>query len=129
VVSADLSDMGMPGARADTLRSVAKAIDGGEVQLDAGADREEVETGLTSIKGVGPWTASYIAMRALKDPDAFPAKDLGLIRALERLGAPSAGASLLEMAERWRPWRAYAVHHLWASLTEEDVPRRDGRRR
>jgi AraC family transcriptional regulator of adaptative response / DNA-3-methyladenine glycosylase II len=118
LVSADLDGLGMPGARAETLRSLAKAIDGGEVELDAGADREEVETRLTAIKGIGPWTASYIAMRALKDPDAFPAGDLGLVRALERLGAPSTGASLIQLAERWRPWRAYAVHHLWSSLSE-----------
>jgi len=68
------------------------------------------------LPGVGPWTASYIAMRALGDPDACPVADLGLRRALERRGLAADQKSVAARAEAWRPWRAYATHHLWASL-------------
>ena len=81
--------------------------------LDGGADRAEVQRRLLEIPGVGPWTATYISLRALGDPDAFPAGDLGLRRAAERLGLPSGAAALEERSERWRPWRAYAAHYLW----------------
>jgi AraC family transcriptional regulator of adaptative response / DNA-3-methyladenine glycosylase II len=69
---------------------------------------------LLEIRGVGDWTAAYIAMRALGDPDAFPAADLGLRRAAGELGLPGSPAALAARAERWRPWRSYAAHHLWA---------------
>lgn len=65
-----------------------------------------------ALPGIGPWTVAYIRMRALSDPDAFPATDVGVLRALAALGA-GAGVAV---AERWRPWRSYAVHHLWATL-------------
>ena len=71
---------------------------------------------LQKLPGVGPWTASYIAMRTLGDPDAFPVTDLGLRRALERSGLTTRPRAILARAEAWRPWRAYAAHHLWASL-------------
>ena len=66
------------------------------------------------MPGIGPWTAAYIAMRALRDPDAFPVGDLGVRLGFEALGLPSAPADTLGYAERWRPWRAYAVMHLWS---------------
>ncbi|MEA2446910.1 MAG: AraC family transcriptional regulator [Actinomycetota bacterium] len=120
VADADLTGLGMPGARMNTLRSIAGALDSGRLDLDPGADRDEVATRLHAIKGVGPWTVAYIAMRALKDPDAFPGADLGVLHALEALGVTGKTA-IAEAAERWRPWRAYAVQHLWASLGPKDL--------
>ncbi len=76
----------------------------------------EVAAKLQELRGVGPWTASYVAMRALGDPDVFLATDLGVRRALERLGQPGDPRSAEALAERWRPWRSYAVQYLWASL-------------
>jgi AraC family transcriptional regulator of adaptative response / DNA-3-methyladenine glycosylase II len=86
--------------------------------LDPGSDREEAHRKLLSLRGVGPWTASYVAMRALGDPDAFLPTDLGVRRAVSRLGYAGDPAGVAALAERWRPWRAYATQHLWASLGE-----------
>ena len=80
---------------------------GGTLELDHGADPQETAARLAELPGVGPWTTSYILMRAVRDPDAFPAADLGLRRALDLLGG-TVGRS-----DRWRPWRAYAAVHLW----------------
>jgi AraC family transcriptional regulator, regulatory protein of adaptative response / DNA-3-methyladenine glycosylase II len=74
------------------------------------------------LPGIGPWTASYIAMRALGDPDAFPAADLGLLRAFEQHGIAANRKSIEKRAEAWRPWRAYATHHLWANHAANAVP-------
>jgi AraC family transcriptional regulator, regulatory protein of adaptative response / DNA-3-methyladenine glycosylase II len=104
------------------LRGVVRALEGGEIVLDPGADREEAARRLASIRGVGPWTVSYVAMRALGDPDACVSADLGVRRALRRLGYAEDPASVAALAGRWRPWRAYAVQHLWASLDAEKEP-------
>ncbi len=85
--------------------------------LDRDANREQTMEQLLKLPGVGPWTASYIAMRALGDPDALPVTDLGLRRAFEQRGLASDRRNIAIHAEAWRPWRAYATHHLWASLT------------
>ena len=79
----------------------------------------EIELGpaLLELPGIGPWTVSYIAMRALRDPDAFMPTDLGVRRGLERLGQDPHPAAASELAERWRPYRAYAMQHLWAALS------------
>lgn len=101
----------MPAARRATLRAVAQAVVTGELDLDGGADRTETERRLLALPGVGPWTASYIALRALGDPDAFLPTDLGL-----RRGAAAVGLdpnTLASHAARWRPWRSYAVIRLW----------------
>jgi AraC family transcriptional regulator of adaptative response / DNA-3-methyladenine glycosylase II len=119
VAEADLSGLGLTTGRMDTLRAVASAVAAGVVVLDPGADREETRRALLSLKGIGPWTADYVAMRALGDPDAFPVADLGLRQALERLGSPMDARSLTLRAEAWRPWRAYAALHLWSSLADE----------
>ncbi|MEA2461262.1 MAG: AraC family transcriptional regulator [Actinomycetota bacterium] len=119
IADADLSDLGMPGARAETMRSIARALADDELDLDPGADRRESLQRLATIKGVGPWTLSYISMRVLKDPDSFPWGDLGVAHAMERLGGMKGKTAVLTAAERWRPWRAYAVQHLWASLSEK----------
>jgi AraC family transcriptional regulator of adaptative response / DNA-3-methyladenine glycosylase II len=107
---------GLPGGRHEALVTLARRLERGEISLDPGADRDEAHRRLLSVPGIGPWTASYVAMRALGDPDAFPATDLGLRRALVRYGYPDDVRSVETLAERWRPWRSYAVQHLWKSL-------------
>jgi AraC family transcriptional regulator, regulatory protein of adaptative response / DNA-3-methyladenine glycosylase II len=110
-----LKKLGMVGARAGTIVTVAKASLDGTLdwsrleELPGDAAQRELE----SIPGIGPWTASYLRMRVLGDPDAFPGTDLGVIRAMERLGVPR--NRIVATAERWRPWRAYVVMLLWAS--------------
>jgi AraC family transcriptional regulator of adaptative response / DNA-3-methyladenine glycosylase II len=78
---------------------------------------------LRALPGIGPWTAGYIAMRALRDPDAFLADDVGVRRAAELLGFRGAPKELEHLAERWRPYRAYAIQHLWALVAGEAVHR------
>ena len=116
LANADLSTLGMPKARAATLSAMAVTVLR-EPQILAGSgDLEQAVARLRAIPGVGEWTAQYIALRQLREPDAFPASDLGLIRALADASGkrPSAG-EVLARAERWRPWRAYAAQHLWAA--------------
>jgi AraC family transcriptional regulator, regulatory protein of adaptative response / DNA-3-methyladenine glycosylase II len=103
----------MPASRRHTLVRLAEAVAEGKVAIDPGADREELTRGLEAMPGIGPWTAGYIGMRAVGDPDAFIAGDLGVQRALAQLGAPHDARAAATIAERWRPWRAYAVAHLW----------------
>ena len=101
--------VGMPGARARTLLALAGAIASGDLVLERGADPDQVRDRMLALPGVGPWTASLVAMRALGAPDAFPGGDLGVLRALGVKSAREAEAR----AEAWRPWRAYAAMHLW----------------
>ena len=108
-----LIDLGLTGKRAQTLQGVAQALVSGELRLEPASDVEAAVAALKNLPGIGDWTASYIAMRALRDPDAFPQGDLGLIKALQ-LDKPKA---LLAVAEAWRPWRSYAALHLWNSLS------------
>lgn len=106
-------DLPMPRRRGEAIRLLAAAVASGEIDLSGRASAPELIASLTKIKGIGPWTAQYIAMRALNDPDAFLHGDLVLLRiAREQLGIDSS-RQLLEHAERWRPWRAYAGMHLW----------------
>jgi AraC family transcriptional regulator, regulatory protein of adaptative response / DNA-3-methyladenine glycosylase II len=114
----DPATLAMPRARAKALTELARLISGGDLSLGAGADRASAEAGLLSIPGVGPWTASYIAMRALGDPDAYPVGDVALRRALAQLGHPKGKGEELRCSEEWRPWRSYAVIHLWRSLAD-----------
>jgi AraC family transcriptional regulator, regulatory protein of adaptative response / DNA-3-methyladenine glycosylase II len=112
----DLTALGMPRSRAETLSSVAAAAIGNPDLFGANCDLEEAVARLRSIRGVGEWTAHYIALRQLREPDAFPAADVGLMRALaDHQGRRPSAAELLVRAEAWRPWRAYAAQHLWAS--------------
>jgi AraC family transcriptional regulator of adaptative response / DNA-3-methyladenine glycosylase II len=105
--------LGMPRARADAIVEVARAVESGELDLSGEADLTATRERLRAIRGVGAWTEEYVAMRALGDRDAFPVTDLGVRRGFRRLGLPDDERSMLEHAERWRPWRAYAVIHLW----------------
>lgn len=110
VADFDLRAIGLPASRARALRELAARAAGGELRFDASP--REVRQRLLDIKGIGPWTVEYIAMRALGDRDAFPAGDLGLRKAIDREQPPSA-AELEAMAEAWRPVRAYAAILLW----------------
>jgi AraC family transcriptional regulator of adaptative response / DNA-3-methyladenine glycosylase II len=105
--------LGMPRGRAEAIVSVARAVTRGELDLSGAAEIGQTLDAFMSIRGVGEWTASYVAMRALGDPDAFPVSDLGLRRGAAALGLAGDPASMRERAERWRPWRAYAAMHLW----------------
>jgi AraC family transcriptional regulator, regulatory protein of adaptative response / DNA-3-methyladenine glycosylase II len=105
----------MPAARRRSLAALVDALATRLLTLDPGCDREQAIFTLSALPGFGPWTTQVIAMRALGDPDAFPAADLGVRRAAEALGLPSAPVALTAHAERWRPWRAYAVQYLWAA--------------
>ena len=118
----------MPASRRKTIAALAEALAEGDLSIDSGADPQAVRTGLLALPGIGPWTAGYVAMRALGDPDGFLPTDLGVRHALEGLGCAGDPRSAGELAERWRPWRAYAVAHLWNSLAAKG-PRRRGRRR
>jgi AraC family transcriptional regulator of adaptative response / DNA-3-methyladenine glycosylase II len=107
--------LGMPGARARTVIAIARAVSDGKIELTPNADIETTLEKLRALPGVGEWTAQYIAMRALAWPDAFPHTDLGVMKALGETNA----RRVLDAGEAWRPWRAYAVMHLWQSLAKE----------
>jgi AraC family transcriptional regulator of adaptative response / DNA-3-methyladenine glycosylase II len=115
---------GLPRARAAAAAARARACADAPALLEPAGDLAASLERLAELPGVGPWTAQVIAMRALREPDAFPASDLGLLRALERRGVRPTPAELVRRAERWRPWRAYAVMHLWAGAAH--VPPRAG---
>jgi AraC family transcriptional regulator, regulatory protein of adaptative response / DNA-3-methyladenine glycosylase II len=103
----------MPRGRAEAIRGVAELVAVGQLDLSGSASAEDVLHILGEIRGIGPWTLAYVAMRALRDPDAFLPGDLGVRKGFEALGLPSGAKDLVDRAERWRPWRAYAVMHLW----------------
>ncbi|WP_345628824.1 DNA-3-methyladenine glycosylase 2 family protein [Rugosimonospora acidiphila] len=103
----------MPTARRATIRALAAAVASGELCLDDGADRAETEAALRRIPGIGAWTAGYVAMRALGDPDVFLPTDIAVRRGAARLGLPTDPTELEAHARRWRPWRSYAVLRLW----------------
>jgi AraC family transcriptional regulator of adaptative response / DNA-3-methyladenine glycosylase II len=106
----------MPSARAAALRALAGAVLADPLIFGPRRSLEEGITRLQSLSGIGEWTAQYIAMRELREPDAFPASDIGLLRAMAAGdGQRPSPAALLARAERWRPWRAYAALHLWAA--------------
>jgi AraC family transcriptional regulator, regulatory protein of adaptative response / DNA-3-methyladenine glycosylase II len=118
--------LAMPAARRSAVRQLASAVAEGSLVIDPGSDPEDVRRRLVAQPGIGAWTASYIAMRALGDPDAFMPTDLGIVRGLERLGCRGGVAAAVAAAERWRPWRAYAMTHLWALDTRRERTGRQG---
>ena len=116
LAKADLANLGMPNARAMAVTSLARAISADPMIFSRSASLEETIVKLRSLPGIGEWTAQYIAMRELREPDAFPAADIGLMRAMASAdGRRPSPAELLARAEAWRPWRAYAALHLWAA--------------
>jgi AraC family transcriptional regulator of adaptative response / DNA-3-methyladenine glycosylase II len=125
VAQANLAQLGLTGARAAAVKSLARAVL--ERRVDFGAAPAEVAAALARLPGIGPWTAQYVALRALGDRDAFPYGDWVLRRMAAPAGAPPLSARELEQrSERWRPWRAYATVHLWRAAGEvaAGAPRR-----
>ena len=118
IAEADLARLGVPATRRATVRGLARAVAGGTLALDPGADRNETYQQLLQVPGIGEWTAGYIVMRALGDPDTFLASDLGIKKAGVRLGIGSNPRAISEHAAAWRPWRSYATHQLWATLSD-----------
>lgn len=116
LAEAPIEDIGVPRARADTIRALAAAVRDGRLSFDPTSDFDEARQQLTAVPGIGDWTAEYIALRALGDPDAFPASDLCLRRAMSREGSPMTATALRARAERWRPWRGYATMLLWTGV-------------
>ncbi|MEV0233295.1 Ada metal-binding domain-containing protein [Nonomuraea sp. NPDC050786] len=109
LLDTDLTGLGLTNRRIATLKHLADRLAIGHIDLDGGQDPAEAVAALLEVPGIGPWTASYIALRALRDPDAWPAGDLVLRKRMACLGIPD------DHIERWRPWRAYAALHLWSS--------------
>ncbi len=122
LAQADLSRLPMPRARSASLEALARAVAADPLMFGPRRGLDEAITALKALPGVGEWTAQYIAMRELREPDAFPAADVALLRALQDAGGkrPTA-AQMLARAEAWRPWRAYAALHLWASLAPSQL--------
>jgi AraC family transcriptional regulator of adaptative response / DNA-3-methyladenine glycosylase II len=116
IAGIDPEALPMPRARGRALVGLAAALVSGEVVLDRGAERDAVRAALLGLPGIGPWTADYIALRALAHPDVFLPSDVGLRRALARLGADG---DLAAAEAAWRPWRSYAALYLWNSLALE----------
>jgi AraC family transcriptional regulator of adaptative response / DNA-3-methyladenine glycosylase II len=116
LADADLGAIGLTRQRAATLRAIARAVCDGRASFRPEQTLEQFVASWTELPGIGAWTAHYIAMRALSDPDAFPAADLGLRKALAGTGPALSTRALEAMSEAWRPWRAYAVMHLWRTL-------------
>jgi AraC family transcriptional regulator of adaptative response / DNA-3-methyladenine glycosylase II len=119
LAKADHRGIGLTGARAQTLRELARAVAGGRITFDGACGLQSFVEKISAIPGIGPWTAQYIAMRALGEPDAFPAGDLGLLRAVAARNGRITKRDLEKRAESWRPWRAYAAMHLWTAAAED----------
>ena len=114
----DPESLPMPRSRGRALVGLARALDAGDVRLDRSTDRAETRAAMLDLPGIGPWTADYVAMRALGDPDAFLPTDLGVRNAAALLGIEDpAGRS-----ETWRPWRSYALMRLWSVVLADLRP-------
>ncbi len=114
----DIAKLGIVSARANAIIAIAKKVASGELDLSASANVEDAIAALQTIKGIGPWTAHYIAMRALSWPDAFPPQDVAILNALDLPNTAKGQREADALAEAWRPWRSYAVMHLWKSLEQ-----------
>jgi AraC family transcriptional regulator of adaptative response / DNA-3-methyladenine glycosylase II len=121
LAEADVASIGLPARRGETIRSLAREVALGRIDLGPAASLEEAEGRLAGIAGIGPWTARLIALRALGEPDALPAGDLGLRKALAAGGGPlPSPADVTARARAWRPWRSYALIHLWTELANRE---------
>ena len=128
VAAADLASLGMPNARKAALVALAEAALADPLLFQPLGTVEDTVARLRTIRGVGEWTAQYIALRAVREPDAFPASDVGLLRGAAGHGAPRPSpAELHGRAEPWRPWRAYAAQHLWAADAASQSARDEAR--
>jgi AraC family transcriptional regulator of adaptative response / DNA-3-methyladenine glycosylase II len=121
LADADVDSLGLPRARAAAIRSFAGAVARGELLLDGARGLDDAVARLSEVPGIGAWTAQYVAMRALGEPDAFPAGDLGLRKALGRGGVPISAAQAERLAAGFRPWRSYAAMALWQSLAAQEA--------
>jgi AraC family transcriptional regulator of adaptative response / DNA-3-methyladenine glycosylase II len=117
IAAVDPERLAMPASRRRAVTGLAAALATGRLVLDPEGDLDEARRQLLALPGIGPWTAEYVAMRALRDPDAFLPTDLGVRHALAQLGLDSRPRAAVETAEQWRPYRAYALQYLWASLS------------
>jgi AraC family transcriptional regulator of adaptative response / DNA-3-methyladenine glycosylase II len=115
----DPADLPMPRARGRALTGLCAALAAGDIRLDRSGERGDVRARLLELSGIGPWTADYIALRALGHPDVFLPTDVGVRHAFARHGLDPRGAAVA--AERWRPWRSYALMHLWTSLNDGEL--------
>ncbi|NNE08182.1 MAG: DNA-3-methyladenine glycosylase 2 family protein [Gemmatimonadetes bacterium] len=115
LAGANLDGLGMNGAKVRTIQAAARAVADGAIPLDGSASFEELDAALLAVPGIGPWTAGYVAMRAFRNPDAFLPTDLGVKHALADIVPSKRRTEIEARAERWRPWRAYALLHLWRS--------------
>ena len=109
LAEADFAELGMPDSRRQTLRTISQALADGSVRLDPGADRDEAQRELLALRGIGPWTAGYLRMRALSDPDVLLPGDVVIKNAMKKAGLSSADV------ESWHPWASYAIHYLWSN--------------
>lgn len=116
LAQADPEQLGVPKSRGATLVRVAEAFASGAVHFDVGADVERLSNQLLALKGIGPWTTTYVRLRAFGDPDCFLPTDLGVKHAFANHGLKTDERSIERIAERWRPWRSYALMHLWQNL-------------
>jgi AraC family transcriptional regulator of adaptative response / DNA-3-methyladenine glycosylase II len=117
LASADLSSVGLTKARAETIRTLARAVCDGRIRFEGIVATDDFLGRLCEISGIGTWTAQYVAMRSLGEPDAFPAGDLGLLRALNL----TSSRELERRSEAWRPWRAYATMYLWNGFSQSKI--------
>lgn len=117
LVGLEPSELKMPAARQRSLIGLIHALADGSITLDAGSDWSKVREQLVALPGIGPWTAEMIAMRALGDPDAFPATDMGVVKAARAIGIDG---DIATYAHAWRPWRSYAVQYLWSYDEKDD---------
>jgi len=112
----DIARLGIVGARAEAMIAIAQAVDSKALVLNGGAEPMQAIALLRAIKGIGPWTAHYIAMRALAWPDAWPPQDVALLNAMQLPNTAKGQREADVIAEAWRPWRSYAVLHTWRKL-------------
>lgn len=113
MAAADMAGIGMPQKRKETLRQLARHVVSGSLPFDSAGGLSRFVVTMTAIPGIGAWTANYVAMRALGEPDAFPASDLGIMKALQEGDTRPTVKQVTSRAEAWRPWRAYAAVYLW----------------
>jgi len=125
LLATDLGALGMPRSRKAALKALAEAALRDPRLLEPAASLGDAIARLREIRGIGEWTAQYIALRALRETDAFPVTDAGLLRSAAALGIASTPRALRARAESWRPWRAYAAQHLWAADVAEECKQRE----
>ncbi len=121
LATVDVADLPMPRARGRALTLLCAALASGEIPLDRSAERSDVRRALLEVPGIGPWTADYIALRALGDPDVFMPGDVGVRNGMRALGLDAAGAD--QTSQAWRPWRSYAQMHVWSQAVEAERTR------